>query len=267
MTYDDYHHSEIVYEKREAYLEDFKAELEKNLYKPPKSFMKTTYYSYAVKSLMDNGTFTELSKKYDINRKKIFSHIITDYATFGTILGRKKILNHPLVESHSKKGPFVKIKSEFGDFEFRPILDYFLDESIIPLPQLSSLDRLKLYSGLNIRHCHTISLEMCDENYDVVTGLVNDYLNGCQMCHSWIEFIKNNEVYVLDFCFNLMMKQEDYYNLFDVDVYSKINKQTLTEDIAFLSSLSQEEMECISIEDYLMEREKSLTLLQKNHCH
>jgi len=260
MVYDDYHDTEIVVNARSNYINDFEHELKKNEYKPLKKFIKSDYYSYAIKSLMENGSYEKLSKKYDINRKSIFSHIITDYCTFGTILGRKKTLKHPLVDKYKKRGADVQISSEFGTYNFRPILNNLLDSSIIDIDKLSKFERLKLYSGLNIGDCHLISINMCQNGAEIVTGLINELLNGYKMCHSWVEISHNDEVYVLDFCFNLLMRQCDYYELFDAIIYSRLNKETVIKDIRFFCENQYEP----PLREYLMEREKTLLLSKKS---
>jgi len=261
MVYDDYHHTDKVVEERKAYINDFENELKINEYKLLKNFIKTDYYSYAIKYLMKNGSYEKLSKKYDINRKAIFSHIVTDYSTYGTTFGRKKILKHPLVDEYHKKGANIQISSEFGTYTFRPILNSLLDDSIIDIEKLSKFERLNLYSGKNIGNCHLLSVNMCKENSEIVTGLINEHLNGYKMCHSWIEVNQNDEIYVLDFCFNLFIKQSDYYELFDAIIYSRINRETLIKDIAFFKEMQVEP----PLREYLMEREKTLLLTKKNH--
>lgn len=260
MVYDDYHHTEKVVEERKAYINDFENELKLNGYKPPKKFLKKDYYSYAMKKLMENDSYDKLSKKYDINRKTIFSSIITDYSTFGITLGRKKILKHPFVYEYQKDGAIVEVSSEFGTYNFRPILNSLLDDSIIKIDQLSKIERISLYSGKNIGNCHLLSIKMCpNDNAETVTGLINDHLNNHKMCHSWIEINQNDEIYVLDFCFNLIMKQSDYYKLFDATIYSRIDKESIIKDI----TLFREREVSPELRDYLMEREKTLLLTKK----
>lgn len=140
------------------------------------------------------------------------------------LIGFKLIkINDYKLELHYKK----------NNFEFSKLSDLYTSNN--KLENLKNKIILLNYQKRKGK-CHFQSLcllPICGDY--LVTGYVNDSSNKVRVIHSWIE-TENN---VIDYCSNLVISKENYYQLMNPEILSVIKKEDYLKDAnsKFLNSL------------------------------
>lgn len=98
-----------------------------------------------------------------------------------------------------------------------------------------------------------ISLSLNFPN-EVVTGFIYGISDKVKYLHSWIEFNKDGNEYVIDYTMNVIMNKEGYYFIRQAEELSRISNQ----DILFDSKIS------INSKVYLVFRHEIMKELEKN---
>lgn len=129
-----------------------------------------------------------------------------------------------------EKMQYVYFDEEFGGLVFRLFSDFVVEEEE---KILLSKNRYCGCHGNAV--CYTCELFDFPKVY--VTTLVSGKVKRNEIdyyYHSWVEIQMKNEVLVVDYNHNIVMKKEDYYKLYQVGVISKTNYPELQENINFM---------------------------------
>lgn len=92
-------------------------------------------------------------------------------------------------------------------------------------------------------------LKLLDDTSKLVIGYINEELLNSKKIRCWIEIIKNNKSYVIDFVNNICMEKEHFYNFYNVEIINKVSKNdVLNEEVlsVLINDLS------ISYDEYLI---------------
>ena len=141
--------------------------------------------------------------------------------------------------------------AKYKDLKYNFILlDSFLEEN---KEELRSNSRL----GQCIYKSMTFAINY-DGNCKIIVGYLDN--NSDKILHAVFLEYDDNKEFVFDYTMNLIMKKEDYMELFDFKVINKIDGKDIKKDIYLLYSL-----EYISSKFYLCFRDEFINSLKKNN--
>ena len=165
---------------------------------------------------------------YKIDRKGYLYFILSRY-TINLFKIRRAyyyLEKHPYILDYSSLGGNKKIFTSLGDISFRLCVKS-IKEACMNGNDKNIVDVLcGVYQGKYAVRCHEIS-SILGINYDyIVTAFVNSPLDGYKYLHSFV--LDGDDVY--DFAKNLKMKKEDYYDLLNPNILSKIKGNTFVDE-------------------------------------
>ncbi len=141
----------------------------------------------------------------------------------------------PFVCYDEEKNRYLYFDEEFGGFLFQLFSDYVAFE-----------EQKILLSQERYGDCHLNAVRYTDyffkEYYPFIkmVTLVSGKVQKNEIdayYHSWVEVYINQTIYVLDYNENLIMKQEDYYKLYGVEVISRMDYSQVNENLNYLKTI------------------------------
>ena len=167
--------------------------------------------------------------RYKIDRKGYLYFVLSRYTVSQFKLRRaySYLKRHPYILDYSSIDGNRKLYTSLGNVSFRLCVNS-IKEACMDGKDKKSIDVLcKVFQGKYSFKCHEIS-SILGIDYDyIVTAFVNSPLDGYKYLHSFV--LDGDDVY--DFAKNLKMKKEDYYDLLDPDVLSKIKGNTFVDEL------------------------------------
>lgn len=92
-----------------------------------------------------------------------------------------------------------------------------------------------------IGKCHTKSREISSRleiSNEVVTGYFHTIADVTRYLHSWVEFSKSGEDYVIDYTMNVVMNKKGYYSLGHIKELCRIRNNEIISDFPLFSQFA-----------------------------
>ena len=166
---------------------------------------------------------------YKVDRKGYLYFILGNYTTnlFRVRKAYDYLERHPYILDYSAIGENKKLFTSLGNVSFSLCVNS-VKEACMTGDDKKTIDVLcKVYVGKYANKCHEVSSFLGVDYEYITTAFVNSPLEHYRYLHSFVE----GGGYVYDFAKNLKMKKNDYYELLNPDVVSKIKGDCLISDL------------------------------------
>lgn len=187
------------------------------------------------------------NSSYKIDRKGYLYFILGKYTTNLFKLKNDYLDSHAYILDYSIIGDKKGLFTSLGNVSFSLCVNS-VKEAYIMSDDKKTIDVLcRVYSGKYANRCHEVS-SILGINYEyITTAFVNSPLRHYKYLHSFVE----DGDYVYDFARNLKIKKEDYYQLLEPEVVSKINGNYFIDDLRY-ASVNYPEM---SLKEFLIKHD------------
>ncbi len=166
---------------------------------------------------------------YKVDRKGYLYFILGRY-TVNLLKTRRAydyLDSHPYILDYSSIGGNRKLFTSLGNVSFSLCVNS-IKEACMRGDDKKTIDTLcKVYAGKYATKCHEVSI-ILGVDYDyITTAFVSSPLEHYKYLHSFVE----DGEYVYDFAKNLKMKKNDYYELLNPDIVSRIKGNQFVDDV------------------------------------
>lgn len=175
----------------------------------------------------------QIDVDYRLNRKGYLYFILSGYTTrlFKKSVAHDYLERHPYVLNYSSIDGNEVINTSLGNVSFKLCVNNIQGAYIVGKDKRTIDILCGVYEGRYATKCHVVSSLLGIDYEYITTAFVNSPIENYSYLHSFVE--DGDDVY--DFAKNLKMKKEDYYSLLDPEVVSKIEGNSLIDDLSYAS--------------------------------
>lgn len=186
-----------------------------------KSFEKPNSYCYY-------EFFRVYGSKYKLDRKGYLAFIIGKYANnvFKEDYATDYLSHHPYVIGFDLDECVKHVYTVLGEVQFSLCI------SSLKVALIDKRSRIlaDVYLGKYVNKCHEISAILGTSYECITTAFVNSPIKDYKYLHSFVE----DGNYVFDFARNMKLLKDDYYDLLEPEVTSKIEGSQFVTDLKYV---------------------------------